>query len=148
VVVSVDRSRATPRVIGPRSLRGLLRSFGFGRGRVRTDSLLAHFIAQALRVWGDGVSSWQAVRVTPRAARQTGFVVLWAQLLDERGVDSISIEDYAAVGYDSRRTSYRRLAEFRELFPEETDPNRIARLVCAAARARRQAPSADLAVAL
>ena len=95
----------------------------------RLNTVLGLCLARAVATWGKSPTRWAAIRVTPRASRVAGFVVLWAVLLSEGECDSISIEDYAVAGLDSRRTAYRRLADFRELFPAEADPNRIACLV-------------------
>lgn len=111
------------------------------------NSLLGHCLARAALTWGSG-RPIDVLRYTPRASRLCAFVALWATLLDEGDVDAISIEDYARAGFDSRATSYRRLADFRELFPEERDPNRIALAVAREARRRRVAPSAQLSVAI
>jgi hypothetical protein len=69
-------------------------------------------------------------------------------VLEERGVEELSIEDYGRAGYESLRSSYRRLADFRVLFPDEPDPSRIALLLLAAARERQAPPSLQLAIAV
>lgn len=97
---------------------------------------------------GQAPGPWTIMTSANRGAKCAGFIVLWAQLLHERGLDEISVEDYGRAGFDSLRTSYRRLADFRLLFPDESDPNRIARMVAEVARERSETPSPDLALAI
>ena len=99
-----------------RSVRAVRHNGGMAR---RPDSLLAHFIARAAAVWIDGEPTpWGVVKITPRASRLAGFAILWAASMRELGVDELSPETYATLGYDSRATTYRRLHEYGELFPD------------------------------
>lgn len=115
---------------------------------MNADSLMGHCLARALVTWGAQATPWEAVKLTPRAARVAGFIVLWAKLLDERGLDAISVEDYGRAGYDSLRSSYRHLADFRALFPDEADPNRLACVIRDRVLRTHEAYSPLVAVAL
>lgn len=117
---------------------------------VADDSLLRLCVTRALELGlEDGKSApWALMAATGRGAKACGFIVLWATLLDELDEDEIRIEDYIQAGYENRRTAYRRLADFRALFPHDPDPNRIAGLLRDLARARRERPSGSLAIAV
>lgn len=96
---------------------------------------------------GDRIGTWTTMTAAGRGAKCADFICSWARALDDLDADEISVETYGRSGYDSLRTAYRRLADFREMFQEE-DPNRIARVVRDQARSRREAPSAQWAVAV
>jgi hypothetical protein len=88
---------------------------------------------------GDDVGTTDQRRVQKAmlsAAPVVGFIVLWAVLLQERGGESFTIEDFAVAGFDSRATCYRRLKDFRRLFPAEHDPERFARALLKVAEKR------------
>ena len=121
-------------------------SVRFGGG-ARKDSLLAHCIARAVIAdaggeeaarakWGDDASGvarmsrWQQVklttRVTPKAARTAGFIVLWAWAMKDEGKDAYSITEYQRYYHEGERQAYRSQSEFRELWPEFDTPNELA----------------------
>ena len=114
---------------------------------VKTDSLLAHCIARAViaeaggeaaarEKWGDdaaGVSAmsrWQQIklttRVTPKASRTAGFIILWAWAMKDEGRDGFSITEYQRYYYEGERQTYRQQSEFRDLWPEFETPNELA----------------------
>jgi hypothetical protein len=77
------------------------------------------------------VSKWTGVkvvaRVTPKASRVAGFIVMWAiaMVLEER--DEYSITEYERYWNEGERQTYRVQKEFRELWPEFETPNELAR---------------------
>lgn len=85
---------------------------------------------------------------TGEASKVASVVVLWALALDELDVDELGPEAFSEWAAESRATVYRRLAEFRRLWPEYETPNELARQVVAAARARggKFSPSLPIAV--
>lgn len=117
----------------------------------RTETLLGHCLMRASlpNAKGDGrlAATMAAVRATPRASRCAAFIALWATALLDRDVDSIGVEAYAEWAAESRATTYRRLADFRELWPEYDTPNELAAILAAEAR-RRGASRADPSMAL
>lgn len=114
------------------------------------ESFIGQCLASAFLAWGDGKPTpWKVIKLSRRTSGPAGLVVLWATLLDERDVESISVAEYVSAGYDSRATVYRQLADFRALFPNEHgDPNRIARELLAAARSRHSKPALDTMLAI
>lgn len=74
---------------------------------------------------------WSSTRTGANVAT---FVVLWAQALLELEVDELGIEEFIEWSRESRSTMQRRLYVFRELFPGEDTPNRIAAELVAEAR--------------
>lgn len=129
------------------------------------NTLIGHCLARALlslanedvesgrRKATDRASTWDQLRIgakaAPRAQRVTEFLIFWAIVLQELDDDAtITIEDFAHEGFYSRATAYRRRDEFRQLFPEEVDPNRIARALVAHAKARATRPSPDVPLTL
>jgi hypothetical protein len=113
----------------------------------RRDSLLAHCIARAViheqggidaavQAYGptaERLSKWAAVkaaaRVTPKASRVAGFIVMWAAAMMDDGVDEFSVTEYERYWREGERQTYRLQKEFRELWPEYETPNELARLV-------------------
>jgi hypothetical protein len=123
----------------------------------KTDSLLAHCLARAVIHEQGGLeaavakygpkaerlSKWRAtataVKVTPKASRVAGFVVLWATAMRLEDLDSFSITEYQRYWNESERQAYRRQVEFRELWPEYETPNEVARQIVAYLRTRGEA---------
>jgi len=94
-------------------------------------------------------AAYAVVGGTPKASRVAAFVALWATALIDLDVDVLGIEEYGEWASESTRTAYRRLADFRALWPEYDTPNELALLLVQAAQkqgSRRPEPS--LAVAL
>jgi hypothetical protein len=114
------------------------------RRKRRQDSLLGHCIARAVIAEEGGVeattakygahaerlSKWGALRtaakVTPKASRVAGFIVMWAVAMADEKVDSYSITEYQRYWHEGERQAYRLQAEFRELWPELDTPNDLA----------------------
>jgi hypothetical protein len=110
----------------------------------RRDSLLAHCIARGIiadqggveaatekyRPHAQRISKWTGVKVvakvTPKASRVAGFIVMWAvaMILEER--DEYSITEYERYWNEGERQTYRLQKEFRELWPEYETPNDLA----------------------
>lgn len=93
------------------------------------------------------VTTRAMLRVTPLGSRVAAYVVLWATLQDELGRDDLTVEDFIATGYMSRRTAYRRNHEFRQLWPEFEYPNALGRLLLDAAARDKARPSMNTLVA-
>jgi hypothetical protein len=131
----------------------------------KRDTLLSHCLVRAMLVEhggdreaviaaadrGERLGRWQATRlamkVTPKASRVAGFIVLWAVALDELG-DELGPETFVEWSFDSRATVYRRLADFRELFDEFDTPTPIARQLLEVAKRRGESVSPTLAIAV
>jgi hypothetical protein len=115
--------------------------------RRKADTLLGHCIARAViddaggevaarEKYGDDAAAlaaqgkWRQVRlllkVTPKASRVAGFVVLWALAMKDEGKDSYTISEYQRYYSENERKAYRDQAEFRELWPEFETPNELA----------------------
>jgi hypothetical protein len=93
-------------------------------------------------------SAWLVVKVTPRASRVAAFVALWGAAMVDLDTEDLGIEAYARWASESRRTAYRRLADFRVLWPEYETPNELGRLVAAQVRERGKRPDpASLVIA-
>lgn len=131
----------------------------------KRESLLAHCILNAARVLAnEDVSSgrkkadqtpsaWDVIRVGVKAqhkgSRVAAFIVLWAVAVDELGEGTSHAEVQRWMAVQSSATFYRKLAEFRELFPGEDDPERIALMLLRQARGKKLMSSGQsLAVAL
>ena len=116
----------------------------------KQDTLLAHCIARAViddaggeeaarDKWGDdagglaAASKWQQMRlllkVTPKASRVAGFIILWAWAMKDEGRDAYTISEYQRYYNENERQAYRQQAEFRELWHEFETPNELARQV-------------------
>ena len=123
----------------------------------KKDSLLAHCLARAVTHEQGGLeaaaakygpkaerlSKWRAtataVKVTPKASRVAGFIVLWATAMRLEDLDSFSITEYQRYWNESERQAYRRQVEFRELWPEYETPNELAGQIVAYLRKRGEA---------
>ena len=113
----------------------------------KQDTLLAHCIARALiedaggldaakEKYGEDASSlaaqskWRQVRlllkVTPKASRVAGFIILWTLAMKAEGRDSYTISEYQRYYNENERKAYRDQAEFRELWGEFETPNELA----------------------
>ena len=120
-----------------------------GRKR-KQDTLLAHCIARAViddaggeaaarEKYGEDASTlaaqskWRQVRlllkVTPKASRVAGFIVLWALAMKDEGKDAYTISEYQRYYAENERKAYRDQAEFRELWSEFDTPNELARQI-------------------
>jgi hypothetical protein len=118
--------------------------------RVRKrDSILSHTLTRAAtaRAGGAEASSqlgkWDALavtaRATPKAVQVATFIITWAtawQLREDKSA-AFGIEAYTREGFESYRTAYRRLADFRELWPEYDTPQPLAELIAAEVRRRK-----------
>jgi hypothetical protein len=123
----------------------------------KTDTILAHCIARAVRAdaggeeaarakYGDNAevlqaSKWKAFRVaakvTPRASRVAAFISLWGLALDDLDRDELTVEEYAGWANEARATAFRRAADYRELWPD-LDLNELGRRVRDHIRSHRQ----------
>lgn len=116
-------------VSGARSLEG-----------TKLDSILGHCLVRASlrKVKGDGrlAASYAVIRATPKASRVAAFIALWGTALVQLERDALGVEEYVEWAAESRATVYRRLAEFRELWPEFDTPNELACRVAAEMRRR------------
>lgn len=83
---------------------------------------------------------WESTTVGSKVA---GFILLWAIALDELDTDELGVEAMAEWSNEGRTTVYRRLTQFRRLFPEYDTPNELARDLVEQARRRRERPSLD-----
>lgn len=76
------------------------------------------------------LSKWEALRtaarVTPKASRVAGFIVMWAAAMADDNADSYSITEYQRYWNEGERQAYRLQAEFRDLWPELETPNELA----------------------
>lgn len=106
--------------------------------------MLAHCVARAVIAEQGGLdaatakygeraerlSKWEALRtaakVTPKASRVAGFIVMWAVAMADEKADSYSITEYQRYWYEGERQAYRLQAEFRDLWPELETPNELA----------------------
>ena len=116
----------------------------------KQDTLLAHCIARAVNDdaggetaarerYGDDASAlaaqsrWRQIRlvlkVTPKASRVAGFIVLWALAMKDEGKDAYTISEYQRYYAENERKAYRDQAEFRGLWPEFETPNELARQI-------------------
>ena len=71
------------------------------------------------------------IRAIPKASRVCGFILEWAVVMKRLGHNP-GIEEFGKSWKESekrQRTANRRLAEFRELFPDESTPERFAALL-------------------
>jgi hypothetical protein len=105
----------------------------------RKDSLLAHCIARAvaadrghertkaeLEAGTLKVRTWTAAKVTPKASRVAAFIVQWALAMRDERAATYTITEYQHYWHEGERQTYRRQAEFRELWPEYETPNELA----------------------
>jgi hypothetical protein len=140
-----------------------------GRKR-KQDTLLAHCIARAViddaggldaakEKYGDASTlaaqgKWRQVRlllkVTPKASRVAGFIILWALAMKAEGRDAYTISEYQRYYNENERKAYRDQAEFRELWVEFETPNELAGQILPQLRGKLDAtrlPSAVTVVA-
>ena len=79
------------------------------------------------------ISKWAgikiAARVTPKASRVAGFIVMWAIAMKLEGRAGFSITEYERYWNEGERQTYRLQREFRELWPEFETPDELARQV-------------------
>jgi hypothetical protein len=115
--------------------------------RRKQDTLLAHCLARAVideaggldaakERYGDDASTlaaqskWRQVRlllkVTPKASRVAGFIILWALAMKAEGKDAYTISEYQLYYNENERKAYRDQAEFRDLWVEFETPNELA----------------------
>ncbi len=113
----------------------------------KKDSILAHCVMRAfieeqgglevaVEKYGpnaERLSKWSAIKtaakVTPKATRVAGFIVLWAVAMRDEGKDDFSITEYQRWWNEGERQTYRLQGEFRELWPEFETPNELARQI-------------------
>ena len=89
-------------------------------------------------------ASWYSTKL---GSAVTTLIVEWALALDELAVDELPTEKFVAWSASSRATVYRRLDDFRRVWPEHHTPNELARLVLDEARRRGERPSPQIVVA-
>jgi hypothetical protein len=79
------------------------------------------------------LSKWSAIKtaakVTPKATRVAGFIVMWAVAMRDEGKDEFSITEYQRWWNEGERQTYRLQGEFRELWPDLDTPNDLARQI-------------------
>ncbi len=113
----------------------------------KKDSLLAHCLARAViddaggeaaareKYGEDGakaraMSPWQQVklgtRLTPKASRTAGFIILWAWAMKSEGKATYTITEYQRYYNVGERQAYRSQSEFRDLWPEFETPDELA----------------------
>jgi hypothetical protein len=113
----------------------------------KKDSILAHCIGRAVIAEFGGydlavetlgekaerLTKWGALKavakVTPKASRVGGFIVMWAVAMRDEGRDEYTITEYQRYWDESERQTYRLQKEFRELWPEYETPNELARQI-------------------
>jgi hypothetical protein len=113
----------------------------------KKDSILAHCLMRAIideqggleaavEKYGptaEGLSKWSAIKtaakVTPKATRVAGFIVMWAIAMRDEGKNEFSITEYQRWWNEGERQTYRLQGEFRELWPELDTPNALARQI-------------------
>jgi len=125
------------------------------RKQRRLDSLLAHCIArgviaeqggieQAVEIYGaraERLSKWAALRtaakVTPKASRVAGFIVMWAVAMADDKVEAYSITEYQRYWNEGERQAYRLQSEFRELWTEFETPNELASQIVSSLKSQK-----------
>jgi hypothetical protein len=113
----------------------------------KKDSIIAHCLMRAIIEEQGGIeaavekygpkaerlSKWSAIKtaakVTPKATRVAGFIVMWAVAMRDEGKDEFSITEYQRWWNEGERQTYRLQGEFRELWPELETPNDLARQI-------------------
>ena len=78
-----------------------------------------------------------AGQAMPRASRVATFVVQWALAMDDLDADELTLTEWRRWWNESERTSWRYLAEFRELFPEYETPEPLAAQILQHLRRRK-----------
>jgi hypothetical protein len=113
----------------------------------KKDSIIAHCLMRAIIEEQGGIeaavekygpkaerlSKWSAIKtaakVTPKATRVAGFIVMWAVAMRDEGKDEFSITEYQRWWNEGERQTYRLQGEFRELWSELDTPNELARQI-------------------
>jgi hypothetical protein len=113
----------------------------------KKDSILAHCLMRAIIDEQGGIdaavekygpkaerlSKWSAIKtaakVTPKATRVAGFIVMWAIAMRDEGKEEFSITEYQRWWNEGERQTYRLQGEFRELWPDQETPNELARQI-------------------
>jgi ferric-dicitrate binding protein FerR (iron transport regulator) len=88
------------------------------------------------RATDDPASVFSTLRATPKAMRVCQYVVEWAIALQD-GPTRATVRDVAAYWRQAEATAYRRNRDFRELFPDEPNPGRLARELIRVQKRRR-----------
>lgn len=80
---------------------------------------------------GGDASGWRARgQAANRAGRVCSFIIEWAWMIRETGIEHPTVEQYGEWAHISVRTAYYRQAAFRRLFGEwHPDPTPLARYV-------------------
>jgi hypothetical protein len=117
------------------------------RRKRREDTLLAHCLARAAVAERGGLeeageaygasaerlSKWSAlklgVKLTPKASRVAGFIILWAAAMRDEKRDEYTITEDQRYWNEGERQAYRLQSEFRELWWEFETPNELARQI-------------------
>lgn len=86
-------------------------------------------------------------RSTNEGSKVAALIVMWALALQDLGRDEIGVEEFAQWQAQSRMTAYRRLAEFRRLWPEYDTPNELARVLVRYAGDQQPSPMVAIPVA-
>lgn len=86
------------------------------------------------------------IKVTPKASRVAGFIVLWAWAMKDGKRDSFTITEYQRYYCENERQVYRNQAEFRELWPEFETPDELARQVVPHLRSRKDTATLHMTV--
>lgn len=120
----------------------------------KKDSLLSHCLARAAvadlggveaaeEAWGpkgERLSKWSvtkaAIKVTPKATRVAGFIIIWAMAMRDEGRGAYSIAEFQRYWNEGERQTYRWLREFRELWPEYDTPNELAEQLVSQVKAK------------
>lgn len=111
----------------------------------RLDSVIGHCLLRATAAEHDGGSMhWAAIKATPKASRVAGFIVQWAAAMRDAG-GPIDLHGYMETWAVPERTAYRHLRQFRELWPEYSTPEPIAKALVAHLDARELERSGPLA---
>ncbi len=84
---------------------------------------------------------WLAIR---RGSNAAALTVDWALALEELELEELGTERFVEWSKSSRRTVYRRLADFRAIFDTHDTPNALALQVLAEARRVGERPSVRL----
>jgi hypothetical protein len=79
--------------------------------------------------------------MTNLGSRAATLIVEWALALEEFGIDEVGAERFVEWSFTSRATVYRRLDDFRRVWPEHHTPNELARFVLEEARRRGEKPA-------
>jgi len=112
----------------------------------KTDTLLAQCTIRAQRVvYGDKPGFRDMGKTMALAGRVVAFVCTWALARQELGRD-LTVGEYIEWCGEPPRTPYRRLAEFRDLWPEYGTPNELAALLLAHSARGNPTPGTQIPV--